>query len=81
MKNKSINMQTGFVVCLCALLCCFLWGSAFPFIKIGYKVFEISKVDTATQILFAGLRFSLAGIMVIMSGCVTVFILLYLPRL
>lgn len=34
------------VVALVAMLCCALWGSAFPVIKIGYKFFNISGVDT-----------------------------------
>ena len=48
-----------------ALVCCFLWGSAFPCIKIGYSWLQIDSADTATQILFAGVRFTLAGIMAI----------------
>ena len=40
------------VVALVAMLCCALWGSAFPVIKIGYKFFNISGVDTASQMIF-----------------------------
>ena len=50
------------VVCLLTLICCFLWGSAFPVVKIGYQMFSIGASDTASQILFAGIRFTLAGI-------------------
>lgn len=63
MKHKTLS-KTLFVW-LIACLCCFLWGSAFPAIKIGYKLFEIDTNDTATIILFAGLRFLLAGILTI----------------
>lgn len=49
------------VVCLTAMLCCLLWGSAFPSIKIGYKLFAIKASDTGSQLLFAGIRFALAG--------------------
>lgn len=63
MKHKILS-KTPFVW-LIACLCCFLWGSAFPAIKIGYKLFEINTTDTATIILFAGLRFLLAGILTI----------------
>ena len=56
------------VVCLLTLICCFLWGSAFPCIKIGYRLFSIASSDTAGQILFAGLRFTLAGILVVLIG-------------
>lgn len=57
-----------YVVIITALLCCFLWGSAFPCIKIGYKLFAIE--DTGSKILFAGIRFILAGILVIASGSI-----------
>ena len=63
MKNeqeKTEWMQKPVVVWLGAMLCCFLWGSAFPCIKIGYKLWEINSLDTASQILFAGMRFLLA---------------------
>lgn len=52
-------------VCLLAGICCLLWGSAFPCIKIGYGLFGIEATDTASQLLFAGLRFTLAGILVL----------------
>lgn len=53
-----------------ALLCCFLWGSAFPMVKTGYQMFSIEESDTASQILFAGIRFALAGILVIIFGSI-----------
>ena len=59
--EKKNRMQSTFVVWLGALICCALWGSAFPCIKIGYQMFEIPQDAVATQILFAGLRFTLAG--------------------
>lgn len=45
-----------------AVLCCVLWSSAFPFIKLGYRYFEVAAGDYASQILFAGCRFMMAGI-------------------
>ena len=53
-----------------AFICCFLWGSAFPGIKLGYRALRITEADTATQILFGGLRFFLAGVMAILIGSV-----------
>ena len=61
------RLSKTWVVILLAMFCCFLWGSAFPCIKIGYRMFEIGGGDTAAQILFAGTRFSLAGLMVILA--------------
>ena len=68
MKTKEQFMTKTVVVWLGALLCCALWGSAFPCIKIGYQLFEIPSDATATQILFAGCRFTLAGILAIIIG-------------
>lgn len=62
------KLQNKLVVCLIALLCCFLWGSAFPCIKVGYQLFQIASSDWASQILFAGMRFTLAAVLVILIG-------------
>ena len=61
-------MTKTVVVWLGAMLCCALWGSAFPCIKIGYRLFEIPSDAVATQILFAGLRFTLAGVIALLIG-------------
>lgn len=68
LKDKSKFLKNPFVVCLLAIVCCALWGSAFPFIKIGYKIFSISSDNWQSQILFAGIRFFLAGVLVILFG-------------
>ena len=63
-------MQKTIVVWLGALICCMLWGSAYPCIKIGYGMFAVGAEDVASQILFAGCRFSLAGVLAILLGSV-----------
>lgn len=68
MKLNEQWMQKTIVVWIGALLCCALWGSAFPCVKIGYRLFEIASEDIATQILFAGCRFTLAGVLTILLG-------------
>lgn len=65
---KEETMKKTWVVCLCAMVCCLLWGSAFPCVKIGYQLFQIPSDGTATQILFAGCRFTLAGILAVIIG-------------
>lgn len=47
-----------------ALLCCALWGSATPFIKIGYQLILPEK-DVPSTILFAGIRFAMAGLITV----------------
>ncbi len=64
MENDN-KLSSLWVVFLLAMLCCFLWGSATPAIKIGYETFGIASSDTVSIILFAGIRFFLAGILVI----------------
>lgn len=50
-------------ILLPAAVCTFLWGSAFPFIKLGYAAFAVE--GPFSQILFAGLRFALAGLLLL----------------
>ena len=68
-ENTKVHLfQKHLIVWPGAMLCCALWGSAFPCIKIGYQLFDISGSDTASVILFAGLRFTLAGILTVLIG-------------
>lgn len=61
------KLQNPIVICVLALLCCALWGSAFPCIKIGYEWMEIEGIGS--QILFAGYRFFLSGVLTFVLGC------------
>ena len=63
--KKKIDLTDMRIVLLAAGLCCFLWGSAAPAIKIGYRLFQIEASDTASILMFAGVRFLLAGVLVI----------------
>lgn len=58
------------VVIAIALLCTFLWGSAFPAVKTGYRLFGIENGTVPDQLVFAGLRFFIAGaVLLIMVLC------------
>ncbi len=48
-----------------AMVSCALWGSAFAFVKLGYELFAVESGNTAQQLLFAGMRFTLAGVLVL----------------
>ena len=66
---KQLNkLSNPFVVCLLAVFACILWGSAFPTIKLGYEFFQISSNEVGSVLLFAGMRFTLAGILTILFG-------------
>lgn len=53
-------------VFLPALLCTALWGSAIPAVKTGYEWFAIAADDIPAKLFFAGCRFTLAGILVLL---------------
>lgn len=65
-KNASIFSTTPGLLAAC-LGACFLWGSAFPCIKIGYGLFGIGASDVASIIAFAGARFLISGAMVTLA--------------
>lgn len=68
MNEKKHFLQKTWVVALLALLCCVLWGSATPSIKKGYEIFGIVGNDYMSTILFAGIRFILAGVLTVLIG-------------
>lgn len=70
-KEPEKFFTKPYVVCICAIFCCLLWGSAFPCVKIGYKLFDVNTDSVPSLMLFAGTRFSLAGLLVIIFGCIT----------
>lgn len=70
MENKNFITRTWFVA-LAASLCCLLWGSAYPCIKIGYGLFNIEANDLSGKFLFAGFRFLLAGLLVLLISLLT----------
>ena len=49
-----------------AVLCTALWGSAAPCVKRGYELFAVSADAPLSQLVFAGWRFALAGILVLL---------------
>lgn len=56
LKNKKIAI-------IATLIAMLLWGSAIPTIKTTYQELGIGRADTGGQILIAGIRFFLAGLL------------------
>ena len=66
-KDKPEKQHTAAArLIFSALLCCALWGSAFPCVKIGYELLDLR--DVGSQILFAGYRFFGAGVLTFLLG-------------
>ncbi len=62
--NRNKMLKNPWIVAVLALLCAALWGSATPFIKIGYQLILPEK-NVPSTILFAGVRFFFAGIITV----------------
>ena len=61
MRADTNAAERGYGYIPIAILCNILWGSAIPFINVGYRLFGIGAGQSGSQILFAGCRFFLAG--------------------
>ncbi|WP_405132298.1 DMT family transporter [Paenibacillus sp. FSL H8-0317] len=64
--EKPSKFSEPIFVMLVASLCCLLWGSAYPSIKLGYIAFNILPEDIASKYVFAGYRFTLAGLLLLL---------------
>ncbi len=62
--TKKIN------VVLMAVLCVALWGSTAPVVKVAFDLFVIERDEIVSKILFAGLRFVIAGILTLIIPCI-----------
>jgi len=64
-KNKTGIFTNPLIVAIIAIFCCALWGSATPFIKTGYALM-LPHGGVPSTMLFAGIRFTLAGIITVL---------------
>ena len=69
-NSNSSPLTRPATVFLLATFCCLLWGSAYPAIKQGYALFGIAPRDVASQMVFAGVRFVVAGLLLLLAGAV-----------
>ena len=63
-EKKPSIFRNPLVLTLTALLCCALWGSATPAIKTASALL-IPEPGVFSTILFAGIRFTFAGILTV----------------
>lgn len=62
--TKATFFKNPIVLTITALICCALWGSATPAIKTGSKLL-IPQGHVPSTMLFAGIRFFMAGIITV----------------
>lgn len=70
-ENKSSIFQRPLWVAAFALTAAIAWGFAYPLIKLGYAEFGITPVMTGSKMLFAGIRFTIAGLLVLVMALST----------
>ena len=63
MKEKLFKNKTAVIIL--ALIVSALWGTLYPMIKVGYQTSEIDTKNVASIILYAGLRFFISGILLV----------------
>ena len=69
--EKTSLFQRPVWVVLFALTAATAWGWAYPLIKLGFAEFGITQQMTGSKMLFAGIRFSLAGLIVLTIAACT----------
>ena len=63
--SKVSIFQRPLWVALFALTAAVAWGWAYPLIKLGFEEFAITQEMTASKMLFAGIRFTISGLIVL----------------
>ncbi|SMG55087.1 DMT family transporter [Paraburkholderia susongensis] len=59
------------VLVILATVCCLLWGSSYPAIKIGYALLGITQGDIPSKLVFAGYRFVFAGLFLLILAALS----------
>ena len=70
MNNSSIFQRPVWAAAF-AFIAAFLWGWAYPLIKLGFAEFQITTEMTGSKMLFAGIRFFLSGLIILSVARIT----------
>ena len=63
--TKGSIFQRPIWAAVLAFTAAFLWGWAYPLIKLGFDEFEITAEMTGSKMLFAGIRFFISGLIIL----------------
>ncbi|MDY0407518.1 DMT family transporter [Paracerasibacillus soli] len=66
LKMKDILTKKWIVITI-AIFCSILWGSAFPVLKVSYVEMQMAADDTIAKIVLAGMRFLMAGLLLMIG--------------
>lgn len=62
-KEKMSTRWHSQILCF---VCTFFWGAGYPVLKISYEYWAIESSDVISKLLFAGIRFTIAGLLLIL---------------
>ena len=68
-EKKTLFTSKISIMCI-AVICTFLWGNMIPAIQAAFNLFGIKQNDMASEIFFAGICFTLSGIITLFITCV-----------
>ena len=66
-ENMKEILTRKWIVISIAVFCSILWGSAFPVLKVSYTEMQMAAEDTIAKIVFAGIRFLMAGLLLLLG--------------
>lgn len=64
-KHGNRFLSNRYWVIAIAVFCSILWGSAFPVLKFSYEELGMAEDDLAAKIVFAGMRFMMASLLLL----------------
>ncbi len=64
-QQKHRFLSNRYWVIAIAVFCSILWGSAFPVLKFSYEELGMAEDDLAAKIVFAGMRFMMASLLLL----------------
>lgn len=67
-KSNISIFQRPLWVSVFALTAAIVWGWAYPLIKLGFEEFQITPDMTGSKMLFAGIRFCVSGLIILLMA-------------
>lgn len=67
MKTKENSLLKMLLLCL---VCTFFWGAGYPILKMSYGYWGVEGADVPGKLLYASMRFLLAGGALLIAACV-----------
>lgn len=74
------KMSTNWSTLILCFVCTFFWGAGYPVLKISYEHWAIESHDVVGKLLFAGIRFAIAGLLLVIFSSIRKRSVAYPPR-